>query len=78
MWEPGMIGFGDRHYKYESGREGDIFRIGFAPRKAALVLYGLASVGAERLASLGQGASGGKGDTKISCTYIKRLDDGRS
>jgi len=41
MWGPSMIGFGTYHYKYASGREGDAFRVGFSPRKAAIVLYGL-------------------------------------
>lgn len=29
MWGPSIIGFGQYHYKYESGREGDICLIGF-------------------------------------------------
>ncbi|MFM7110496.1 MAG: hypothetical protein ACKO26_05085, partial [Planctomycetota bacterium] len=33
MWGPSMIGFGQFHYRYASGREGDTFRIGFSPRK---------------------------------------------
>ena len=39
MWGDSIIGFGHHHYKYESGREGDWFLVGFAPRKANLVLY---------------------------------------
>ncbi len=39
MWGPSMIGCGSYHYKYESGREGDMFLAGFSPRKAALVVY---------------------------------------
>src|SRR5690242_18182119 len=39
MWGPSIIGFGDAHYKYESGREGDWFQVGFAPRKQNLALY---------------------------------------
>lgn len=41
MWGPNLIGFGTHHYVYESGRQGDTVAVGFAPRKAALVLYGL-------------------------------------
>lgn len=41
MWGPSMIGFGQRHYAYESGREGDIFVVGLSPRKGALTLYGI-------------------------------------
>jgi hypothetical protein len=46
MWGPSIIGFGSYHYKYESGREGDAPLVGFSPRKAALVLYGLGSFSA--------------------------------
>ena len=41
LWGSSIIGFGTHHYIYESGREGDIMKIGFAVRKRALVLYGL-------------------------------------
>lgn len=34
-----MIGFGQYHYKYESGHEGDSFVTGFAPRSANSVVY---------------------------------------
>src|SRR6476661_4643881 len=43
MWGPSIIGFGSHHYKYDSGREGDMPLIAFSPRKAATVLYGLSS-----------------------------------
>ncbi len=39
MWGPGIVGFGIRRYAYESGRAGEILKIGFSPRKPALVLY---------------------------------------
>ena len=39
MWGPDIIGFGDYHYKYASGRESDIFLTGFALRKQNLSLY---------------------------------------
>ena len=39
MWGPAIIGFGSQHYKYESGREGDMPQIGFSPRKQSLTLY---------------------------------------
>ncbi len=41
MWGPSMIGFGEYHYRYESGREGDALAVGFSPRKSSLALYGL-------------------------------------
>jgi hypothetical protein len=31
MWGSSIIGFGDYHYVYESGREGDTAMIGFRP-----------------------------------------------
>src|SRR5580700_3699501 len=41
MWGPSIIGFGSYHYRYESGREGDMPLVGFSPRKPANVLYGV-------------------------------------
>jgi len=71
MWGPSIIGFGSYHYKYESGREGDMPVIAFSPRKAATVLYGMTgfSEAAALLAKLGKHATG-KG-----CLYIKKLAD---
>ena len=71
MWGPSIIGFGSCHYKYESGREGDMPVIAFSPRKAATVLYGLIGSGEAKafLAKLGK-HSIGKG-----CLYIKTLSD---
>ncbi len=71
MWGPSIIGFGEYHYKYDSGREGDICRIGFSPRKGQTVFYianGFASH-ADLMAKLG------KYKTSKSCLYIKRLSD---
>ena len=34
-----IIGFGQYHYKYRSGREGDAPAAGFSPRKAATTIY---------------------------------------
>jgi hypothetical protein len=39
MWGASIVGFGNYHYKYASGREGDWFVIGFAPRKQDLTVY---------------------------------------
>ena len=39
MWGTSIIGFGDVHYKYASGREGDWFKVGFSPRKSKISLY---------------------------------------
>ena len=40
-----IIGFGQYHYKYPSGREGDVAAAGFAPRKAATTIYLVDGVG---------------------------------
>jgi len=71
MWGPSIIGFGTCHYKYESGREGDMPVIAFSPRKAATVLYGLigSADAKELLAKLGKHSTG-KG-----CLYVKKLSD---
>ena len=39
VWGPSIIGFGSYHYRYESGREGDMPLLCFSPRKSANVLY---------------------------------------
>lgn len=41
MWGSSIIGFGTIHYKYESGREGDMPITAFSPRKSAIVIYGM-------------------------------------
>ncbi len=69
MWGPSIIGFGSYHYRYDSGREGDMPLVGFSPRKAATVLYNVAGEGDARLTKLGKHTTG-KG-----CLYIKRLAD---
>ncbi len=71
LWGPSIIGFGSVHYRYESGREGHICRIGFSPRKAQLVLYLAAGLPGRDalLAKLGK-HSLGKG-----CLYIRTLAD---
>ncbi|HYL36066.1 MAG TPA: DUF1801 domain-containing protein [Bryobacteraceae bacterium] len=71
MWGPSIIGFGSYHYRYDSGREGDMPLIGFSPRKAAIVLYLMTSSGDSPalLAKLGKHTTG------KSCLYIKKLAD---
>jgi len=74
MWGR-MVGFGHHHYVYDSGREGDIFEIGFASGKGDISLYlnaTGASTGAERAAAL---ARLGKYREGKGCVYIKRLSD---
>jgi Domain of unknown function (DU1801) len=71
MWGPSIIGFGSYHYRYDSGREGDMPLIGFSPRKTATVLYTMigSSDSKALLAKLGKHTTG-KG-----CLYIKKLAD---
>lgn len=71
MWGPSMIGFGNYHYKYESGREGDMFQVGFSPRKSALTLYVLSS--SPKLPTLLEKL--GKHTIGKSCLYINKLSD---
>ena len=71
MWGPSIVGFDSYHYKYESGREGDMPVVGFSPRKAANVLYGaIGFEGAEALL-----ARLGKHTTGKGCLYIRKLPD---
>ena len=72
MFGPSIVGFGSVHYKYESGREGDMPRIGFSPRAKELVLY-LADDRYSRHAELMQRL--GKHRTGKSCLYIRKLAD---
>jgi len=39
MWGPSIVGFGETHLVYASGREGDWPEVGFAPRKTNLAIY---------------------------------------
>ena len=71
MWGSSIIGFGNTHYIYESGREGDWFITGFSPRKQNLTLYVMGSYNphVELLKKLG------KHKTGVGCLYIKTLKD---
>ena len=71
LWGSSLVGFGTYHYKYESGREGDFFMVGFSPRKVALTVYIMP--GFERYHELMSKL--GKYKTGKSCLYIKRLSD---
>lgn len=72
MWGPAIVGFGDVHLVYASGRELDWFIIGFAPRKGSIALYLCNGGGAAikpHLKSLGKHKMSG------SCLHIKKLAD---
>lgn len=71
LWGKTIIGFGEYHYRYKSGREGDWFLTGFSPRKQALTLYLMCDLSHDGLDFSGLGKyKKGKG-----CLYIKRLSD---
>ncbi len=75
MWGPSIIGFGQYHYRYESGREGDSCRSGFSPRKAKLVIYltaGLANPQTQPQMDALR-AQLGPHTTGASCLYIASL-----
>ncbi len=69
MWGTSIVGFGSRHYQYESGREGDTCLVGFSSRKGAISVYGLNAAPRqdELLAKLGPHKAG-KG-----CLYLRSL-----
>lgn len=71
MWGPTIIGFGNYHYKYASGHEGDAPVLAFSPRKNALTLYVYSNTEKSQklLTSLGI--------YKMSkaCIYVKKLAD---
>ena len=75
MWGPTIVGYGQYHYRYDSGHEGDICRVGFSPRKAKHSLYLMCGSPKEEaqfaplLARLGK-YSRGKG-----CLYVNKLAD---
>ncbi len=71
MWGPSIIGFGTVHYKYDSGREGDMPLLGFSPRKASLTIYfmeGFADY-EDELSRLG------KATTSKACLYVTKLEN---
>ncbi len=71
LWGTSIVGFGNLHYRYATGREGDTPAVGFSPRSSSITLYisgGFEPLGPilERLGAykLGKG-----------CLYLKRLAD---
>ena len=77
MWGPTIVGYGQYHYRYDSGHEGDICRLGFSPRKAKHSLYVSCNCdGAEDPAftelvgRMGKHSRGNGG-----CLYVNKLAD---
>lgn len=71
MWGPTIVGFGNYHYKYASGHEGDAPLLGFSPRKPAISLYVFTGLEEHRhlLDQLGKFKMG------KACIYVKKLSD---
>jgi hypothetical protein len=74
MWGPTIVGYGQYHYRYDSGHEGDMCRAGFSPRKAKHSLYLLGCGGADAametlLSRLGKHSRG------VGCLYVNKLAD---
>ncbi len=69
MWGTSIVGFGDCHYVYESGREIDWFIAGFSPRVQSLTLYITGGFDKTLLKKLG------KCKTGKNCLYINKLED---
>lgn len=71
MWGTAIVGFGRYHYKYESGHEGDMCKVGFSPRKANITLYVMMGpkADADMLKKLGKHKVSG------SCLHINKLAD---
>ncbi len=70
MWGSSLVGFGNYRYRYESGREGEMFLTGFSPRKSAFTIYIMP--GFERYGALMKKL--GPHRTGKSCLYVKNLD----
>lgn len=71
MWGTSIVGFGNYHYNYASGREGDFMLTGFSPRKQNLVVYIMP--GFHEFPTLMKKL--GKYKTGKSCLYINKLED---
>jgi hypothetical protein len=69
MWGSSIVGFGQYHYHYVSGRQGDGPAASFSPRKAAMTIYLPDGTGAyaDPLSRLGPHT------TSVGCLYIKDL-----
>jgi hypothetical protein len=70
MWGSSIVGFGSYRYRYSTGKEGEWFKVGFAPRKKNLTLYLMSGFTGQNdlLSRLGKHTTG-KG-----CLYVKSLE----
>ncbi len=70
MWGTSIVGFGQYHYKYESGHEGYSCLAGFSPRKQNISLY---VMGFDKRPTLLDKL--GKHKAGKGCLYVKKLSD---
>jgi hypothetical protein len=72
MWGPGIVGFGSYHYRYDSGREGDMCLAGFSSRADSISVYVMLDAPGQKelLPRLGKHKTSSR-----ACVYIKRLSD---
>ncbi len=77
IWGPSIIGYGQYHYRYDTGREGDFMRAGFSPRKARHSLYLMGRYIDEETGRTVDAllARMGKHKTGASCVYVNKLAD---
>lgn len=71
MWGPSIVGFGNKHYRHETGREGEMPALAFSPRKSSITIYFME--GFDRYSNLLERL--GKYKTSVSCLYINKLED---
>lgn len=71
MWGPAIVGFDQYHYRYDSGREGDMCVVGFSSRKTDISIYLVAASDKQQqlLTQLGKHKMG------KSCLSVRRLSD---
>jgi hypothetical protein len=70
MWGK-SFGFGQYHYEYKSGQQGDFFKIGFTPAARELTIYVMSGLRGfdDILARLGPHRA------SKSCVYVRRLEE---
>ena len=71
MWGDSIVGFGQYHYRYATGREGDFLATGFSPRKSNLSIYIMP--GYDDFSDILQNL--GKHKLGKSCLYLNKLAD---
>ncbi len=69
MWGTTIVGFGNNHYKYKSGNEGDWFLTGFSPRNNGFNLYLMSKIIKSELDKLG------KYKKRKDFIFFKKLSD---